>query len=348
MFRQKTIILVSMIILIVISGYIIYYLKYQFPQKIVIKQEKEEVFRNVCLSDNEVAEYSIYPSKRKYIKDPLFISVKDRNTDQEKYNFQIENVSLSYHALEIHKCGVFVIRVFNFDDEKGIPLPDYRTELWQYQYDGSGRKIIDLFKKEEAPDNYGQDFRIDFSETYIALERSYLSNPNYALVIKDLKTKDDVYVLSLNEIVKKYPEIEGSIGFNEWNKNGRYFWFNIFSGANILAFFRLERDAWQVNIFPAPKDVLGGDALNLENGYITVHPGNIWFGIAEIYEQEKEKRRQQGIGTQLYIHNLFTGDRKFVASTTEPLHYFKPKWLSDTELEYELPTGEKKIYKIEE
>lgn len=31
---------------------------------------------------------------------------------------------------------------------------------------------------------------------------------------------------------------------------------------------------------------------------------------------------------------------------TEPLWYFKPKWLSETELGYTLPNGEKKVYKI--
>lgn len=52
------------------------------------------------------------------------------------------------------------------------------------------------------------------------------------------------------------------------------------------------------------------------------------------------------IGTELYIENLFIKERRFIASTTEPLWYFKPIWISDTELEYELPSGEKKIYKI--
>ncbi|TSC95488.1 MAG: hypothetical protein Athens101426_693, partial [Parcubacteria group bacterium Athens1014_26] len=97
-----------------------------------------------------------------------------------------------------------------------------------------------------------------------------------------------------------------------------------------------------------PKDVLGGDALNLENGYITVHPGNVWFGVSELDQEERARRRAQDIGTELYIENLFTKKRQFVASTTEPLYYFKSKWLSDTELQYELPNGEKKIYKINE
>lgn len=37
-----------------------------------------------------------------------------------------------------------------------------------------------------------------------------------------------------------------------------------------------------------------------------------------------------------------------VAHTDEPLHYFKPKLLSDTELEYFFPDGERRVYRIPE
>ena len=86
--------------------------------------------------------------------------------------------------------------------------------------------------------------------------------------------------------------------------------------------------------------------MNIEKGLITVHPGNVWYGIADVTEQEKAERRKQGMGTELYIENLLTKKREFVVKTNEPLYYFKPKWLSDTELQYEMPNGEKKIYKI--
>jgi len=131
-----------------------------------------------------------------------------------------------------------------------------------------------------------------------------------------------------------------------WTRDGRYFWANIHDGANTLGFIRIDSQDWSVDFLPAPKDVLGGDALNLENGYITVHPGNIWIGINEIEEQEIANRRKEGMGTELYIENLFTKEQHFVASTTEPLWYFKPEWFSDVELQYELPSGEKRIYKI--
>ena len=77
-----------------------------------------------------------------------------------------------------------------------------------------------------------------------------------------------------------------------------------------------------------------------------MHPDNVWYGIDIMTEQEEARRRARGTGTELYIENLFTRERNFVDKTEEPLWYFQPKWISDTELQYELPDGTKKIYKI--
>ncbi|TSD02205.1 MAG: hypothetical protein Athens071426_543 [Parcubacteria group bacterium Athens0714_26] len=203
-------------------------------------------------------------------------------------------------------------------------------------------------KPKEFIDYYSTDFRIPLNEKYISLIRGYLGKDNYAIVIKDLQTLKDVFTFPIQEIEKRNPDIVGDIGFKDWSRSGKYFWLDLAYGANTLGFIRIDSQDWSVDLLPAPKDVLGGDALNLENGYITVHPGNVWFGVSELDQEERARRRAQDIGTELYIENLFTKKRQFVASTTEPLYYFKSKWLSDTELQYELPNGEKKIYKINE
>ena len=151
------------------------------------------------------------------------------------------------------------------------------------------------------------------------------------------------------EIERQNSEIMGNISFeNWWSSDGRYFWARTHIGANTLGFFKIDTTNWKYEIFPAPEGVPGGAAFNVNTGYITVHPNLIWYGIAEITEQEKERRRKEGIGSELYIYNLVTEEKYFVTKTDEPLWDFWPKWLSDTELEYELPTGEKKVYKIEE
>ncbi len=329
-----------LILLTLTSGAVGYYL-------FLVKKDSQNIVSDnkiisPCLKDNEMADYEIDRDKRL-----LKIIIKDKTTDKKSSSFEIDTVSKSYHGLELFKCNIYVIRVFNFDDENGIPLPNYKTELWQFSYDGIGKPLLTLFKKEGAIDNFGQDFRIDPVEDYIVLEQSYFGNPNYALIFKNLNnTQENAFILFYKDLITKYPKFQGSFGLEFWSKDGKYFWANLFEGANVDAFIRIEKDDWKVDLLSAPEDVLGGDALNVNTGYITVHPGNVWFGIAEFTQEEKEKRRKQGIGTELYIHNLFTGERQFVDETDEPLWYFKPLWISDIELEYTLPSGEKKIYKI--
>lgn len=330
--KSKLKIILSLVVILIISlGFLGYYF-YQPWDKL------KEPDRSPCLGPTEEVQYKAYEKKDGPSSAKIF--VKDRNTNKVIFEFQIENIVPNhYYPYEAHRCGIYLVREFNFDYKKGKPLPDFRMEVWRYRYDGSGEKLI-----EE------NDFRVSSDEKYLFLIRGYGGSPDYAIVVKDIKTLNDIFVFPIEEIERRNPDMVASISFirESWTRDGRYFWAKTHYGANVLGFIRIDSQNWNVDLLPTPPDVLGGDALNPENGYITVHPGNIWIGIYEIEEQEKAERREKGIGTELYIHNLFTGKRHFIAKTDEPLWFFKPKWLSDTELGYELPTGEKKIYKINE
>lgn len=292
-----------------------------------------------CLQEDEEAEYQLIDEKN--AEDSAVIIVKDKATRVEIRQFTVPLSSAThYHPLELHRCLVYAVRAFNYDYKRGKVLPGYRIELVGYDLRGNENIVLDL--KE-----FSLDFRVDPSERYLVLKRGYLGSPDFAVVIKNSETLEDVLVLPMAEARKKSPDIIGEIGLKDWTRDGRYFWADFFGGAPVFGYIRVDSADWTYELFPAPQDVLGGDQLNLETGWLTVHPGNVWYGVSELTEEEKAKRRAQGIGTDLYLHNLFTGQRLFVVHTDEPLHYFKPKWISDTELEYTLPSGEKKIYKIQ-
>jgi parallel beta-helix repeat protein len=317
-----------------------------------VAEENEEIeesqrTHSVCLSDDEVAAYEIREKKRGAMDNEavVIMSINDKKTGAKEFDFQIDNVRINYRPIEVHKCGVYIVKRFNYDYKKieQDPGSDYKEELWKYDYNGNGETLILLAEKpKEFIAYYSTDFRVDPTENYIVLIRSYLGQPDYALVIKDLETKEDVFVLPLKDI----SNLEGSIGLRSWTKDGRYFWGDIFVGAYVLAFFRIDTVNWNVEVFEIPEGVLGGSALNIEKGYVTQHPGHVWTGIDILTEQIKEEWREQGKISSLYLYNLFTKERTLLATTDEPLWRFKPKWLSDTELEYELPNGERKIYKI--
>lgn len=325
-----------MFLLTIIIGVIYFYI-YRRQQSISQMDLTEDKVLNqnvLCISREKIK-----VELNKIEKAPSNARVKITNFNNEKdFEFRIENVKVGhYNAYEIHECALYIVKEFNVDYKIGKALPGYRIEVWQYQYNGNGKKFVE-----------SDDFRVNPLEIFIATKKGYFGSPDYAIIIKDIKTLNDVFALPMAEIEKKSPDIIGNMSFagGGWSRDGRYLWADMAYGANTLGFIRIDSQGWSVDLFTSPKDVLGGDALNLEKGLITVHPDNVWFGFADITKEEKEKRREQGIGTELYIHNLITSERQFVAKTDEPLWYFKPKWFSDAELQYELPNGEKKIYVV--
>ncbi|MBU4348553.1 hypothetical protein KJ671_03590 [Patescibacteria group bacterium] len=331
-------ILIILIPLILIATITIAYFFF-FPEEEIKpdKTLKQSTFLTQCLSENLEVSYKI-EEKESPLAD-VVVYIIDENTGKEVTSFKIDNIFKNYHPIELYKCGIYVIRFFNYDPRISKQKPEFRAEFWRYYYSGEG---IQLFFSED----FSYDFRVDPTEIYLVLERSYLGNPDYALVIKNLQTKKDVFVLPLKEITDKYPDFLGSIGFNEWTRGSKYFWGNIFDGANVLAFFRIERDSWKRELFEAPTGTMGGTALNSEFGYITYDDGPPWTGDLDFAKMYQEQWEKEGKIVSFYLYNFFTNKKIVLATTTDTMWYFKPKWISDTELEYYLPSGERKIYAV--
>lgn len=302
-----------------------------------------------CLEDDEVADYIIDKKEKS-----AHVLVK-KTTNIKTTSIKVDGIiPTHYHLIELHKCGVYFIHEINYDVNKRRSTPGYKNELFIRSYNGASRAIM-TFSETDQFGNYklfhDDDFRIDPKEKYLALTTGYLGSPDFALVIKNLKTLKDVFTLPFADILAKNPSLEGDIAFNEWTEDGGYFWANIFGGAPIIGFIRIDTTNWTYELFPAPQDMLGGDALNVSTGDVTVHPGNEWSGVSQIDDEEKAARRTKGIGTDLYIYNLFTKKRTLVSHTDEPLAYFHPRWISSTTLEYFMPkpdgsTGEQKEFVV--
>lgn len=331
--------IIIVVIFLIISGFLSYYF-YQIKNKSL-----EEIIHGPCLLDGEVADYEIIKKKSEVSLANVFI--KDKNSKKILFKFQIElPIPNHYHPIELHQCGVYTTRDFNYDYIKKRATPDYKFELWKYNYNRNGEPLIFL-SGPISGSLFGTDFRIAPNEKYIVLEKGYLGKEDYSLVIKDLNTKKDVFVLSAKSIRKQYPDVVGSFNMREWSKDNRYFWGHISDGAYVLAYFRIDANNWKVDIFEAPEGVGGGDALNIEKGLVTRHPGYVWTGLDILTEEIKREWREQGKKSKLHLYNLFTKEQILLETIDEPLWYFKPKWLSDTELGYIMPSGERKVYKIE-
>ncbi len=311
-----------------------------------------------CLAEGEKVRIEINDKKRRLSDVEASVTISIQNNTGTTSGFDISNVLGTYHPIEIHQCGVYVLELVNYDYTKSKQERGYRNELWKYSYSGEKQKIETLYELSTTTHHdYGTDFRIDPTEKHLALRKGYLGSPDFAIIIKDIHTLKDVFTLPMTDIEKQNPDLVGDIGFiessdNAWSPDGRYFWADLADGANELGFIRIDSTDWSYKLLPAPPDVFGGDALNLDTGDITVHPGNVWFGDKEAYDQDRTERRAKGIGTDLYIENLFTHKRILIATSAQPNAYFMPKWISSSTLEYFMPTvsgdkGEEKKWNID-
>ncbi|MFN3301680.1 MAG: hypothetical protein ACK413_01455 [Patescibacteria group bacterium] len=316
-------------------------------------QQRRKIFSGApsgCLRENETVSYEI--KRKENAVSTADIIVINKNNNKEKYRFQIElPLSDHYHPIEIHRCGVYAVRSFNYDYNIHTSLPGYKTELWKYDYKGNGEKIILL--AEDILGNlkgykyfFSSDFRVDSQEKYIVLIKNYPQKEDYSLVIKDLATKEDVFVLLAKSISQQYPNIVGVFDMLKWTNDSRYFWGSISDGAYVNGYFRIDTQNWKVDIFEAPEGAMGGSDLNVNTGYLTIQPGQVWTGFSEIEEELKEEYRKEGKKSSLYIYNLFSKEKILIDETDEPLWWFEAEWLSDNELQYKMPNGEKKIYRL--
>ncbi len=299
-----------------------------------------------CLGEDEVAGYRENEKKNEVRTATIF--VKDKENGEEKYSFEINNILDVYHSIELHECGIYALRVFNYNPKKSKQDIGYKDELWKYDYIDQEESVVLLSEKlSDFISYYSPSFRVSPSEQYVVLERGYGGRNDYALIIKDLETKEDIFTLPMQEVFEKNPNIIGSFMFHEWTKDSRYFWGDIFAGANVSGYFRIDIENQTYELFEALAGQLGGEVLNVEKGLVTHRTGAFWTGVHEFTEQIKEGMREDGIGTKLYIYNLFTKKKTLIYETDEPNWTPHSWWISDTELRYETFEGEIKIYEVE-
>jgi hypothetical protein len=342
--KKKVYIIISVfgvLVLVALGAYIYFLGKTSTTNQNQLAENQQKITHSPCLGDDETADFiSDENFGFKYPKFPVVIVVRNKDTGKEKFSFPIDDVSSAYHPLELYKCNIYVIKEFNYDRKRLKPLNGYKVELWKYDYNGTGGKILDFY-------DYSYDFRVDPTEIYIALIRGgYVERPDYALVIKNLNSQNNDFELFYQSLLKEHPDILGTFGLRTWTKKGDYFWADVFAGAAIDAFLRISRNDWKVDVL-RPFGV-SSVTVNWETGYATYDTGPGWIGIDIVKEQVYDEWRKEGKKIDFYVYNLFTKEKTLLATIDDPAWSFKPQWISDTELQYEVPSGEKKIYKINE
>src|SRR3989338_7569558 len=307
-----------------------------------------------CLSKNETSSHKKYSERKNEYTDSITeeITIFNANLDYKTSSFLIPNVDNSIYSIIFRTCGVYVLRAFNNKIINYGLLPGASYELWHYSYNGTGKKLLTFSESDVRgrPRNYFSfEFSIDDHEKFLVLERGYSGTEDHAIIFKRLDTLQNILVLSVGEMLEKLPGISGYPSFGRWSKDGRYLWGGISFAAENYARFRIDTINWTYEVFSLLDDKFnGGGVVEPNTGWMDYDTGSIWTGDAEYNESYRQERKKQGKSSDLHIYNLFTKEDRLIESTKEdPIWFYKPEWISENELEHELPSGEKKMYNIE-
>lgn len=284
--KKPTFIIGAVILLIVFAGGV-----YYFPRILPAINQipiQPKGGHAPCLKDNEEATWQYVGSR--FIATSTNIIIADKFTGEEKFRFQIGDLSPNHgYPYEFRTCGIYVVKEFNWDTKRSKPLPDFSEELWKYNYRGEGMSILTFAGENEKGQpvvDYSYDFRTDFREDFLALIKGYRGDvDNFATLIKELRTMEDIFSLGYNNIISANRNLAGGyFGLDKWTKDSRYFWGRISFTSSVLGFYRIERGIWNVDVLVAPEGTAGGTAFNAEYGYLTYDTGPGWIGVVEVEE----------------------------------------------------------------
>lgn len=300
--------------------------------------------KNDCLQDNKVATFAV-TGETGQSTGTIAIQVTDKRTDKIISGFSEHLVQPGhYHPAELHNCGAYFVRGFNHDPKSLEQKAGFRAELWKYSYKGVGES---LFLTSEVTESgfisyLSRDFRVDTNEKYITFHTGYAGQSDYALIIKDLETRNDVFKLPLTELLEIDEQFAGSFGFQEWTDDSRYFWTSLYDGAYVKGWVRIDTNDWSYEAFPAPPDrTLNGYPLHTESGWVPFMPGGVWTGMDIVEEQVSRDRAERGETLDLYLYNIYTKEEILVVDT-EATSWVDvgTEWIDDKTLQYKLPNGE--------
>ncbi|USN94794.1 MAG: hypothetical protein H6791_03500 [Candidatus Nomurabacteria bacterium] len=314
--------------------------KEKIKEGYVFENTQQEIKSDICQSDGIRIETKIEEiEKRNGI---LHVNVFSKN--EELINqFDIENIPPNhYRPFQVLNCNIYYLFIEEFENSR---LLEARMISVINETD---QKIQKLSYVEENGKElfYSFIFSVDPNEKYISLIKGYLGSEDYSLVIKKLDTKEDYYVLSMPELFKNYPDYVGDIEFIDWSQDGKYFWFSLYDQAYTLAYVKVDIENRKYDIYQAPEGTMGGDPLNIETGWVTYDDGAPWSGFADIDEEYQNEWLDQGKLVNFKLYNIFTKEEILLEQFSDAIWYPGQKWIDEKTLEYTVPSGEVKQYKV--
>ncbi|MDP8313816.1 MAG: hypothetical protein RAP70_01940, partial [Candidatus Celaenobacter antarcticus] len=248
------------------------------------------------------------------------VYVKNVQKDQSQLFITLSDVEVQhYHPAEFNRGSIYVIRrIYPFSE-----FPDqWRDELWKY---------TSMKKGDEIYSSQGMDFRVSPKERDIALVSDTVL---YFINTSDGADITHFYPSTLSNVHRKDIQIKPIA----WTAGGTFFWGSLYQTVNILTFFRIIAETWEVDSY----DV---DTLKINSSDYALNPTNgmlVYSDFPAIFDADTYQHvRKSKIRIHLYLYDLISSESTILATTHSK--DFEPKWLSSRTIEVNNPEGEGRI-----
>lgn len=245
------------------------------------------------------------------------IYLKDEKLGVEEFFITLQDVYKShYHSAEYHNGNLYIL-IRPGGEDSYLKNPNWTTELWRYDQQKNGVRLFS---------NKGIDYRVSDDEQIIAIDAherfEILDKGGERLsVIKmsDLKTTD------------KMPDrgFSGFIGFGDDE-----IWLDTTYGPTLIGLVKIDINTYKIDKYDLTDLDTGPEyAFNMERMLLafTNYPPIFDEGGREDYLKSAEE-------VNLVVYNLTTKEKTIIATSTTKR--FRPVWVHETTLEYNLPQEE--------
>jgi len=248
------------------------------------------------------------------------VYVKNIQRDQSQLFITLPDVEVQhYHPAEFHNGSIYVIRRIHPFSE----FPNqWRDELWKYS---------SMKKGDEIYSSQSMDFRVSPHERDIALVTDTVL---YFINASDGSNITHFYPSTLSNVRRNDVQIEPIA----WTAGGAFFWGSLYQTVNILSFFRVIAETWEVDSYDVDTLKINSSdyALNPSSGMLVYSDFPAVFDVDTYQYVKKSKMR-----IHLYLYNLISGESTLLATTHSK--DFKPRWISPCDIEVNNPEGEGRI-----
>jgi hypothetical protein len=244
------------------------------------------------------------------------VYIQNVSTNEKTLFITLDNVYRDhYHVGEYHNGNLYIIR------RMGYPGDNWSDELWRYDPQGNGTKLIS---------RRGLDFRVASDGNSIAV--GYPTTEDNSNRIAFISNNGEVIQEINIDPTGNYLD-----QLDKWTDDNSRFWGELQLGPTPKYIYQITTTSWDVKKYDVSQLSIGDEfELNANTGKIVFSDYPVFFDV-----DSKEQFINSGKEIHLFLYDLNSQTSQIIA--TSITKQFSPQWLDNNSIEYKDPDSETRI-----